>query len=501
MKSIRFLIFLFCALALLLLLDVPPSESSRTFFSIPFNEQTTLPSQAIILSDEPYTLEVVPRTHSFNGTVVPLLTYNGQLPGPRLQVQQGANHTIIVRNTMPYETTVHWHGLRLNHSFDGVPDVTQKPIRSGESFTYELTFPDAGIFWYHPHIREDYQQESGLYGMIEVRSPDAPLYQPVVLDDIALDANGTVPFYQEVITHAIMGRYGTQYLINGQEKLNLSHTTSQPLYLAFLNVANVRPFRITIPGAKMTLLEGDIGPLEQVQPVDSFVLAPAERTVISVAFPSPGNYTVFNDNPLQRTALGTLTVTQKTSQQAMQEQSTSGLSALASRYLSSPPNHTLNLGLELEGMGHLDMMHSDENIEWEDTMPGMAHITNETVRWTITDAQTKKQNMGLHYRWPLGSYQKIRLVNSLESPHPMQHPIHFHGQRFLVLSTNGIPTETLGWKDTVLVRMGDTVDILLEVSNPGAWMIHCHIPEHLQSGMMASFSAGDLPKRGITHAN
>ena len=70
----------------------------------------------------------------------------------------------------------------------------------------------------------------------------------------------------------------------------------------------------------------------------------------------------------------------------------------------------------------------------------------------------------------------------------MQHPIHFHGQRFLVLSDNGIKTSNFVWKDTVLVPSGDTVEILLEASNVGKWMAHCHISEHLSSGMMMGFS-------------
>ncbi len=69
----------------------------------------------------------------------------------------------------------------------------------------------------------------------------------------------------------------------------------------------------------------------------------------------------------------------------------------------------------------------------------------------------------------------------------MQHPIHFHGQRFLVLSRDSVRTTNLVWKDTVLVRTGESVDLLLEASNPGAWMVHCHIAEHLEGGMMFTF--------------
>ena len=69
----------------------------------------------------------------------------------------------------------------------------------------------------------------------------------------------------------------------------------------------------------------------------------------------------------------------------------------------------------------------------------------------------------------------------------MQHPFHVHGQRFLVLSRDGVPNENLVWKDTVLIMTGETVDLLLEMTNPGRWMAHCHIAEHLEGGMMLSY--------------
>ena len=88
----------------------------------------------------------------------------------------------------------------------------------------------------------------------------------------------------------------------------------------------------------------------------------------------------------------------------------------------------------------------------------------------------------------VGDRVKIRLMNEMESDHPMHHPFHIHGAgRFLILERDGEPESNLVWKDTVLVRSGQTVDILLDVSNPGLWMAHCHIAEHSQSGMMFSF--------------
>jgi FtsP/CotA-like multicopper oxidase with cupredoxin domain len=126
---------------------------------------------------------------------------------------------------------------------------------------------------------------------------------------------------------------------------------------------------------------------------------------------------------------------------------------------------------------------SADGIEWEDspmnTMP-MASM----MKWMLTDDATGRSNEKLVYTAKVGDKVKIRIVNKQAGMHPMQHPIHFHGQRFLVLSENGVKNEHLVWKDTVLVPAGHTVDILLDISNPGDWMFHCHIAEHLGNGMM-----------------
>ena len=111
------------------------------------------------------------------------------------------------------------------------------------------------------------------------------------------------------------------------------------------------------------------------------------------------------------------------------------------------------------------------------------------MRWMIIDRENGAENGAITWAFTVGDRVKIRLVNEMESDHPMHHPFHVHGAgRFLVLTRDGEPEANLVWKDTVLVRSGQTVDVLLDVSNPGLWMAHCHIAEHAQSGMMFSFN-------------
>ena len=138
-------------------------------------------------------------------------------------------------------------------------------------------------------------------------------------------------------------------------------------------------------------------------------------------------------------------------------------------------------------MGNM-MSGSSDGIEWEDAMPMMGNLTTDTVKWQLVDQDTGKVNSDINWSFAKGTPVKIEIYNDPNSVHPMQHPIHFHGNRFLVVSRNGVPQTDLAWKDTVLVKSGETVDIVLDTSNPGTWMAHCHTAEHLQDGMMFTYT-------------
>ena len=161
-------------------------------------------------------------------------------------------------------------------------------------------------------------------------------------------------------------------------------------------------------------------------------------------------------------------------------------------------------GSEMDHSAHMDhsadMDHGDhgemhhghgdgDGIEWEDDMVDVNKMTTPAnTRWKFIDTETGAVNHAIDWRFRVGDLVKIRIVNEMDSDHPMHHPFHVHGAgRFVVLARDGAAEQNLVWKDTVLVRTGQTVDILLEVTNPGVWMAHCHIAEHHESGMMFSF--------------
>ena len=113
--------------------------------------------------------------------------------------------------------------------------------------------------------------------------------------------------------------------------------------------------------------------------------------------------------------------------------------------------------------------------------------SSSNVRWILRDLETRDENMDIDWGFSTDDLVKVRITNDRDAFHAMQHPIHLHGQRFLILEQDGVRNENLAWKDTILMPVGSTADILLDVSNPGDWMIHCHIAEHLEAGMKMVF--------------
>lgn len=450
-------------------------------------------------------LSIDPVKNKINGQEFRAYGYNGQIPGTILKTKQGETVFVNVTNNLEVDTTVHWHGIRLKNKFDGVPHLTQDPIQPGDSFLYELTFPDAGIYWYHPHDREDYQQELGLYGNILVEPTNESYYNKVnqekfvFLDDIQLTDGDISPVYQNKVNQVLMGRFGDIMIINGKEIYNLTVKKGEVLRFYLTNAANTRLFNFSIEDTKIKVIGSDGGNYEKEFYDNSVIISPSERSTIEVLFNKPGVYKILHINPENTYILGYITVlNQKTSEDLsdifLKLRNNKENLEQYREFIGQEPNVSLKLDIEFPGAKILNqeikMSHADESgLEWEDGIMHKANLasSNNTVNWLIKDTKTGESNMNIMYNWRVGDKVKIRITNDDDSAHPMQHPIHLHGQRFLVLSTDGVPNDNLVWKDTVLVPTGKSVDILVDMTNPGKWMTHCHIAEHLSDGMMFEF--------------
>ena len=455
---------------------------------------------------------------SLKGRTYTMYAFNGQYPGPLIEAVRGSELTVIFRNRLPHASTVHWHGLRLDSRSDGVPDLSQSAVPPGGLFTYHLRFPDAGIYWYHPHVREDVQQELGLYGNMLVRPDSGAQYGPanreavLMLDDILVNDDGLVPLGLEAPTHTLMGRFGNLLLVNGEPRYQLSVKRGEVVRFFLTNTSNTRTFNLSLPGARLKVVGSDAGPYAREAWVESVVIGPAERYVVHARFDRPGPTALVNkvrglDHLYGRffaetDTLGVVEVGGGRTREDLSasfdalrtDTAASGELERFRRRAEGARQEALILTLETRDLPavtnrlmQLDSIYFSP-MEWSGTMPMMNWAsTGRQVRWILRDPSTGRENMDVAWRFRRGEPVRIRLVNERRSFHAMQHPIHLHGQRFLILSVNGVPDEHPVWKDTVLLPAGSVVDILLDASNPGRWMLHCHIAEHLSADMMTRF--------------
>ena len=555
-----------------------------------------VPTQVVELGDgDTFELRIAPVATRIGDDTVRMIAYNGSIPGPTLRVREGSSLVADVVNEGDLEATVHWHGLRLENRYDGTHE-TQAPIPVGGRFSYRISFPDPGVYWYHPHIREDYGQELGQYGNILV-DPVEPDYWPPVhrellltLDDIFIEDGKVAPFSRDETTFAAMGRYGNVMLVAGETAPSFAAREGEVVRLYLTNTANTRVFNVALPGGRMKLVGGDSGRFEREAFVESVVLAPSERVVVDVLFEEPGRTALEHRTPEQTYTLATFDVAAEPATPPLAD----GFAVLRTNpewsaererlevFADAPPDKTLAFVAEMDmaapegeviyicpmhpdvvgeesdrcpkcgmklvavaapvtyvcpmhpevvseqpdrcpkcGMKLVDASlvtassheheghahehpvahaaheeapagehdHEAGGIGWEDDMLELnRRTTPANMRWMLVDRDTGAVNHGIAWQFTVGDRVKLRLVNEMDSDHPMHHPFHVHGAgRFVVLARDGVPETSYVWKDTVLVRTGETVDILLDVTNPGRWMAHCHIAEHHESGMMFSF--------------
>lgn len=509
--------------ALIIALTIIFSVSLGTFFLNQNPENLTSTQNTIVelKNGDTYSLTAEYIEKEINGSKLTMLGYNGMIPGPMIKVAQGSEITINFKNNLDMETALHSHGIRMDNAFDGAPPLTQSAIKPGETFTYKLKFPDAGMYWYHPHVREDYQQELGLYGNYLVVPSNESYWSSVnsevalFLDDILIE-DGKVKLNKTVADHTLMGRYGNVMLVNGETDYSLSLKKGEITRFYITNAANARPFNFFIEDSVMKLVGGDSGAYENEEWKDSIIIGPSERVIVEVLFENAGSYELKTKTPDKEYSLGQIIVSEEEASVSYATQ----FSTLKTNddtvksidqfreYFTKNPDKTISLTMDMMGemmdmpdMGHSDHMMSDgtmmggsmmssspDGIEWEDENNSMNMMSDtNNIKWKIVDQETGKENMDIDWNFKVGDQIKIRIFNDPNSMHPMQHPVHFHGQRFLVLTENGKENTNLVWKDTVLIPAGETVDILLDVSNPGEWMTHCHIAEHLEADMMFSF--------------
>jgi FtsP/CotA-like multicopper oxidase with cupredoxin domain len=401
--------------------------------------------------------------------------YEGAVPGPELRFRQGERLRVEIENALEVGTTVHWHGIRLPNAMDGVPYLTQPPIApNGGRFLYEFDLPDAGTYWYHPHLASPEQVGRGLYGALVVEELDPPAVDRDVvwiLSDWRLDKEARiVGDFRGFMDSSHAGRIGNTVTVNGEVRESFSVRAGERIRLRLINASNARIYGLEFEGHEPWVIAFDGQPIEPHRPEKGrVVLGPAQRAdlVIDCGGAPGSRHRVVDDFYPQR-AYRVLDLAY--SNGAAARGSSRGMPRLAPNPFPKPDPARAERHRIVFGGGMMGAMPSQRE--------------HKGMFWTVNGKPVADDD---HRHTPLLTLARGRsYVFDLVNDTAWHHPIHLHGHIFRVLARDGKPSERGESGDTVLIDPRSSAEIAFVADNPGNWMLHCHILEHQASGMMAT---------------
>jgi FtsP/CotA-like multicopper oxidase with cupredoxin domain len=468
-------------LAACLCLGVAGDAAARSFQPEGWNADLEL-TRAVDINPDPRVVEIhlearVARIEIAPGQSVDAWTYDGRVPGPLIRLRVGDRLIVRFTNALPSPTTVHWHGLRVPIHMDGVPGISQPPVQPGESFTYDFLVPDAGLFWYHPHVMSAAQVGFGLYGALLVEDPEERIGVAdelvMVLSDMALNDGGALESPEAGGSIAnVFGREGTHVLLNGRKRSSLLVRSGAPQRWRIVNAAKSRYFNLDLGGTTFTQIGGDGGLQEYAAEHDTLMLAPGERADVLVAPQLKPDETIVLRSILFNR----------------------GLFTVEGRF---PYDDLLTIkGAEVEPYSGPAPAEVRRRIE---PLP-QAGATKVDLELTLDQPPDAVPEYGI--RGPLysarhkalaariGETQIWKVTNTTK----WSHPLHLHGFFFQVLDDQGAPVRPMAWKDTVDIPFERTVRLIVRFDDrdgvAGAWMLHCHILDHAEGGLMGVVQVG-----------
>ena len=408
------------------------------------------------------------------GKRVKAWTYNGSIPGPFIRAKVGDRVIVHFVNELDAPTTVHWHGVRLPNNMDGVPGISQPEVKKGESFTYDFVVHDASLYWYHPHVMSAAQVGYGLYGALLVEDPADGVgvadQLTLVLSDIGFDSKGTLEDAESGGSAGmVFGREGSYVLVNGRTTPTIRARAGAPQRWRIVNAAKSRFFYLDLDGQDFLVIGQDGGFQERATKSNILLVTPGERMdVIVTPKGAPGAQLTLRAMLYNRgygsieyrsvedvltidfTSEPALTkVTLPTITRALTPPRADGATPV-SMVLTLPPQEAGHSEFRINGVPY-----------WK-AKPFLAAL-GETQLWTIKNDTD----------W--------------------DHPFHLHGYFFMAVDEKGVPLAPMVWKDTVNVPMKATARLLVTFDErPGTWMIHCHILDHAEGGLMGTVQVGPV---------
>ncbi len=451
-----------------------PAEISQV--GQPLQDLKKLKNQSSIENVFEATLEAkMTEVEFINGKKTQFWTYNDSIPGPLIEVTEGTEIRIKLKNSLAHQdTTIHWHGLPVPPDQDGNPMNPVKPSTE-KSYQFKLPLDSAGTYWYHPHPHEMTAEQvyKGLAGVFIIK-PKIDIIDPkirdkmIVISDLRLNADGQIDENNE--NDFMNGREGNVTLINGQLNPRLDINPGETIRLRFLNATNSRYFKLSIPDAEMTLIGSDGGLISQRKSISELLIAPAERYEVLVKFSiNKNSKSDLVSSFYDRGWMGRDAPNQETLKLM------SFLSSNAEPVLSNDVPEVLRKIEPLVPGPVFRKIILSEKMDMSGSKMTMAFLINgKSFDMNRIDFTSKA-----------GETETWEIDNQAD----MDHPFHIHGIQFQILSKqmNGKlnkANDLQFWKDTVNVAKGEKVKILVKQNEKGLRMFHCHILEHEQLGMM-----------------
>ncbi|SDE93740.1 multicopper oxidase family protein [Phytopseudomonas seleniipraecipitans] len=409
----------------------------------------------------PHDIELVP------GHVTPAWAFGGQAPGVELRCRQGDELRVRFINHLPEATTIHWHGIRLPLEMDGVPYVSQLPVLPGEYFDYRFIVPDAGSYWYHPHQSSAEQLGRGLVGplIIEEREPSGFLHERTLcLKSWHVDKEGAFTAFSVPREAAREGTRGRLSTINGVSLPTLELPAGQVVRLRLINVDNTVTYRLNLPKGEARLYALDGNPIAPRPLGKEYWLGPGMRIDLALKVPEVGA----DELSLRNGPLRLATIKAVASNDAAGEW---------------PP------ALPANPVAEPDLSRAETlrfNFEWAAALASPADEAAGRYKYWQINGEAWDINDKTCADRPIAKLKKDgHYIFVLRNMAQYQHPIHLHGLIFKVLDSNRRKIEPY-YTDTFLLGKNETARIAFVADNPGVWMFHCHVIDHMETGLMAA---------------
>nr|WP_312230517.1 multicopper oxidase family protein [Pseudomonas sp.] len=409
----------------------------------------------------PHDIELVP------GHVTPAWTFGGQAPGVELRCRQGDELRVRFINHLPEPTTIHWHGIRLPLEMDGVPYVSQAPVLPGEFFDYRFVTPDAGSYWYHPHESSAKQLGRGLVGplIIEEREPSGFRHERTLcLKSWHVDEEGAFTQFSVPREAAREGTRGRLSTINGVSLPTLELPAGQVVRLRLINVDSTITYRLNLSSGEARIYALDGNPIKPRPMGKEYWLGPGMRIDLALKVPAVGSEEMsLRNGPLRLATIKSVA--------------------------SSEPAAEWPPALPANPVAEPDLAQAETlrfNFEWAASLASPADEAAGRYKYWQINGQAWDINDKTCADRPIAKLKRDgHYIFVLRNMAQYQHPIHLHGLIFKVLDSNRRKIEPY-YTDTFLLGKNETARIAFVADNPGVWMFHCHVIDHMETGLMAA---------------